>query len=140
MAPDYTLFTRMINSVMDKISVSRVAFLTAIILTPAATLTSQPTNQVVRTPQFENSEVTVWKTLVPPNAPPMMHTHDHPRVIVALTGGEMKTVYENGPTVTHQWETGKAYWQLTEQRRHSDANTTDKPIEVMVVELKNAKN
>ena len=68
-----------------------------------------------------------------------MHTHDHPRVIVALNGGDLTTVYENGATATQHWETGKAYWQLTEQNRHSDANKTGKPIEVMVVELRNAR-
>jgi hypothetical protein len=131
----------MINLVMDRISLSRFAFLLAVVLTPAATLTSQQANQVVRTPQFENDDVNVWKTVVMPNAPLTMHTHDHPRVIVALTGGTMKLVYENGPTETHQWETGKAYWLSGEEgrKRHADGNTGDKPIEVMVVELKNAK-
>src|ERR1700728_4120798 len=76
-----------------------------------------------------------------PNAPLAMHTHDHPRVIVALSGGTMKIVNEDGTSEVHQWETGKAYWLSLEEgkRRHADANQGDKPIEVIVVELKNAK-
>jgi hypothetical protein len=76
-----------------------------------------------------------------PHAPLAMHTHDHPRVIVALQGGQMKIVYADGGTEAQNWETGKAYWLPMEEgkRRHADANQGDKPIEVMVVELKNAK-
>jgi|SRR5882724_793631 len=91
-----------------------------------------------RTPQFENEDVAVWKTVVPPNAPLTMHTHQHPRVIIALTGGTMKVVYEDGTSETHNWETGKAYWLPTAEgmKRHADQNTGSKPIEVMVVEMK----
>jgi beta-alanine degradation protein BauB len=104
-------------------------------------LISQRASPVQRIPQFENEEVRVWKTLVTPNAPLAMHTHEHPRVIIALSGGTMKVVNEGGKSDVHQWETGKAYWLSAEQGkiRHADVNVGDKPIEVMVVELKNAK-
>lgn len=120
-----------------KISFLRAALVSAIALTP---LTSQPTAQTERTPQFENDDVKVWKTVVMPHAPLTMHTHEHPRVIVALAGGTMKIVNEDGTSETEQWETGKAYWlPLAEgKKRHADANLGDKPIEVMVIELKNA--
>lgn len=123
------------------ISIPRTAVLLAIVLAPLATLNSQQTNQSTKTPQFENAEVNVWKSTVMPNAPLTMHTHEHPRVIIALTGGTMKIVYESGAPETHKWETGKAYWLSTEegQKRHADVNESGKPIEVMVVELKNAK-
>jgi oxalate decarboxylase/phosphoglucose isomerase-like protein (cupin superfamily) len=93
-----------------------------------------------RTPQFENDDVAVWKTVVPPNAPLTMHTHQHPRVIVALSGGTMKVVYEDGASETHDWKSGQAYWLPKSEgmKRHADVNTGDKPIEVMVVELKRA--
>ena len=95
-----------------------------------------------RTPQFENDDVAVWKTVVPPNAPLTMHTHQHARVIVALVGGTMKVVYEDGTSETHDWETGHAYWLPTSEglKRHADVNTGSKPIEVMVIELKNTTN
>ena len=123
------------------ISLSRAAIVLAMVLTPVSMLTSQQASQAQRIPQFENEDVKVWKTTVMPNAPLAMHTHDHPRVIVALSGGTMKIVNEDGTSEVHQWDTGKAYWLSLEEgrRRHADANQGDKPIEVMVVELKNAK-
>jgi hypothetical protein len=123
-----------------KISFPRAAMVAAMALAPAGTLTSQQSTATVRTPQFENDDVTVWKTLVMPNAPLTMHTHDHPRVIVALSGGTMKVVNEDGTSESHRWDTGKAYWLNTAEgkKRHADANQGDKPIEVMVIELKHA--
>lgn len=122
------------------ISLSRAVLVTTILLIPFGTLRPQ-VSQVKRIPQFENEDVTVWKTTVMPNSPLTMHTHEHPRVIIALSGGTMKVVNEDGTSEVHQWETGKAYWLSAEEgkRRHADANVGDKPIEVMVVELKNAK-
>jgi beta-alanine degradation protein BauB len=123
------------------ISLTRLAAVAALVWTLSGTLTSQQASQPQRIPQFENDDVKVWKTTVMPNAPLAMHTHDHPRVIVALSGGTMKVVNEDGTSESHQWDTGKAYWlPLAEgKKRHADANQGSKPIEVMVVELKNAK-
>jgi quercetin dioxygenase-like cupin family protein len=94
-----------------------------------------------REPQFQNAEVKVWKSVVTPNSPLPFHRHDHPRVIVALTGGTMKIVEQTGPGETHQWQTGKAYWLPANPpgTQHQDVNVGDKPIEVMVVELQKAK-
>lgn len=101
----------------------------------------QATQQSQRFPQFENEEVKVWKSVVLPNAPLTLHRHEHPRVIVALTGGVMNFVEQNGPTERHVWETGKAYWLPSNPpgTMHADVNVGDKPIEVMVVELEKEK-
>jgi hypothetical protein len=119
-----------------KTSFLGAALAAAIALTPLNS--QQPATQ--RMPQFENDDVKVWKTVVMPNAPLTMHTHDHPRVIVALSGGTMKIVNEDGTSESQRWDTGKAYWLSLEEgkKRHADANQGDKPIEVMVIELKNA--
>ena len=123
------------------ISLTRAAIVPALVLVPFSMLTSQQASQAQRIPQFENEDVRVWKTTVMPNAPLAMHTHDHPRVIVALSGGTMKVVNEDGTSEVHRWDTGKAYWLSLEEgkKRHADSNQGGKPIEVMVVELKNAK-
>ncbi len=107
----------------------------------AGIVVAQPTMQTGREPQFENSEVKVWKSIVLPHSPLPLHRHDHPRVIIALTGGTMQIIEENGSTETHDWQTGKAYWLPANApgTRHQDVNVGDKPIEVMVVELQNAK-
>jgi hypothetical protein len=70
-----------------------------------------------------------------------MHHHDHPRVIIALKGGTMNLVNQNGPTETHIWETGKAYWLPANPpgTMHADVNAGEQPIEVMVVELEKEK-
>src|ERR1700692_3638955 len=121
-------------------SLTRAAIALVLLLIPFSMLTSQQASQAQRIPQFENEEVRVWKTTVMPNAPLAMHTHDHPRVIVALSGGTIKVVNEDGTSEVHQWDTGKAYWLSLEEgkKRHADSNQGNKPIEVMVVELKKA--
>jgi quercetin dioxygenase-like cupin family protein len=127
-----------------KILTLRNILIAAFLLAPLKTLIPQQAgNQPVgaqRTAQFENDEVSVWKTVIPPNQPLPMHTHRHPRVIVALVGGTMKVQYEHGESEAHNWETGKAYWLPTSEglKLHSDVNTGSAPVEVMVVELKKA--
>lgn len=97
--------------------------------------------QTQRSPQFENDDVKVWKSVIMPNAPLAMHRHDHPRVIIALSGGTMKIVEQGGATQEHVWDTGKAYWLPANPPNtlHADVNGGNKPIEVMVVELKHER-
>lgn len=98
---------------------------------------AQTTQQTGRIPQFENSDVKVWRSTVLPNSPLPFHRHDHPRVIIALAGGTMKILEDTGQSEIHNWQTEKAYWLPANapNTRHQDVNVGDKPIEVMVVEL-----
>ena len=117
----------------------RSVFVTAMLLIPVGSMHSEGTDmQTQRFPQFENEDVKVWKSVIAPDAPLAMHRHDHPRVVIALQGGTMKVVEQNGPTEEHVWETGKAYWLPANPPNtvHADVNAGDKAIEVMVVELK----
>ena len=114
------------------------AFVVAVLSTSA--VISQVENKAAQTqriPQFENDSVKVWKSVVLPNQPLAMHHHDHPRVIIALTGGTMNIVDPSGNIEPHVWETGKAYWlpAMPPNTLHSDINAGQKPMEVMVVEL-----
>ena len=79
---------------------------------------AQPARSTVRTPQFENESVRVWRTTIAPSQPLTMHRHESGRVIVALTGGN-------------------AYWLPADPpgEKHGDLNEGKEPIEVMVVEL-----
>jgi hypothetical protein len=63
------------------------------------------------------------------------------RNIIALAGGAMSIVEQNGPAEPHFWETGKAYWLPANRPStvHADVNQGEKPIEVMFVELKHEK-
>ena len=119
----------------------RASALGAMVLTAFCAGSSQQGNQTQRFPQFENDEVKVWKSTVMPNTPLAMHRHEHGRVIIALSGGTMKIVEQNGASESHNWETGKAYWLPANPpgEMRSDVNAGDKPIEVMVVELKHDK-
>jgi beta-alanine degradation protein BauB len=51
---------------------------------------SQQSTQTQRIPLFENDDAKVWKSVITPDAPLAMHRHEHPRVIVAMTGGTMR--------------------------------------------------
>jgi beta-alanine degradation protein BauB len=99
---------------------------------------AQQATQTQRIQLFENDDVKAWKSVILPDAPLAMHRHEHPRVIVAMTGGTMKIVGQNGPAESHVWETGKAYWLPANppNTMRADVNAGDKPIEVVVVELK----
>lgn len=117
----------------------RAILIMAMLLVPFGAMRSEGTDmQTQRFPQFENEEVRVWKSVIMPDAPLAMHRHDHPRVIIALQGGTMQIVEQNGPTEEHVWETGKAYWLPANPPNtvHADVNGGTKPIEVIVVELK----
>jgi beta-alanine degradation protein BauB len=112
----------------------------AILATVAVTCSQQSTT-TQRYPQFENEDVKVWRSVVYPGAPLTMHRHDHPRVIVALKGGDMKIVEDSGKSEDHPWETGHAYWLPANppNTQHADVNAGKEPIEVMVVELEKEK-
>ena len=93
-----------------------------------------------REPQFENSEVRVWKSIIMPNQPLALHRHDHGRTIVALKGGTLDIVDAKGATTKQEkWESGKAYWLDADPAgtQHGDLNKGKEPMEVIVVELKN---
>ena len=108
-----------------------------ILIGAIATLWAQQPAASQRTPQFENSKVKVWKTLIMPNQPLSLHRHDHGRTIIALQGGTLTIKPEKGAATKVVWETGNAYWLDADppNQLHADLNETTKPIEVMVVEL-----
>ena len=114
-------------------------FATAILIS-ASPLSPQQSGKTERIAQFENEEVKVWKSIVTPNAPLAMHRHDHPRVLIALVGGKMNIVSESGTAEPNDWKTGNAYWLPANppNQQHADVNAGNKPMEVMVVELKKA--
>jgi redox-sensitive bicupin YhaK (pirin superfamily) len=117
-----------------------VGTLVGIALVAAIAGAIQRENVTRRIPQFENQEVKVWKSIIMPNQPLSMHRHESPRAIIALAGGTLKIVKESGESRAVIWETGKAYWLDADPpgELHGDVNESAHPIEVMVVEVKNA--
>ena len=119
-----------------------IVILSVLLLAAVGVIHSQQSaSQTQRFPQFENDDVKAWRSVVLPNQPLTMHRHDHPRVIIALKGGTMKIVDQNGTEEAHLWETGKAYWLPANPpgSMHADVNAGNQPIEVMVVELEKEK-
>jgi quercetin dioxygenase-like cupin family protein len=117
-----------------------LSFVAILGLAWVALASQQGAMKTERISQFENDEVNVWKSIIAPNSPLPLHRHDHPRVITALVGGTMKIEEQDGSSETHVWETGKSYWLSANApgTLHTDVNTGNNPIEVMVVELKKA--
>src|ERR1700728_2273178 len=109
---------------MQRFSFRGIAFAALSLSLTAAGVNPQQGNQTQRYPQFENDDVKVWKSTVMPNTPLAMHRHEHGRVIIALSGGTMKIVEQNGSSETHNWEAGKAYWLPANPpgEMHSDVN------------------
>lgn len=102
----------------------------------------QDASRTRREPQFENEHVKVWKSIIMPNQPLALHRHDHGRALIALTDGPLDVTDANGRTLsTYKWEKGKAYWLGADPpgETHADVNRLNRPIEVIVVELKNDK-
>jgi hypothetical protein len=95
-----------------------------------------------REPQFENSEVQVWKSIVMPNQPLALHRHDHGRALISLNGGMLNVVDGNGKVMdTYKLEAGKARWLEADKAGtlHADVNPGKTAVEVIVVQLKNDK-
>ena len=95
-----------------------------------------------REPQFENSEVQVWKSIVMPNQPLALHRHDHGRALISLNGGTLNVVDGNGKVMdVYKLEAGKAMWLAADKAgtQHADVNPGKAPVEVIVVQLKNDK-
>jgi len=116
----------------------RILFPVVLALGVTTTASPQPPRNTVRTPQFENESVRVWKTSIAPGQPLTLHRHENGRVIVALTNGTLRIVKESGDSRTVTWAKGNAYWLAADPpgEKHGDLNEGKDPIEVMVVELK----
>ena len=95
-----------------------------------------------REPQFENSEVQVWKSIVAPNQPLALHRHEHGRALISLNGGMLNVVDGTGKVMdTYRLEAGKAMWLEADKAgtQHADVNPGKTAVEVVVVQLKNDK-
>ena len=98
-----------------------------------------PAQATRREAQLENEQVRVWKTVIAPRQPLSFHRHEHNRVLIALTDGQVRVVDPSGKELTtYRWEQGKSYWLSADPpgQTHADVNQSDRAIEVIVVELK----
>ena len=96
-----------------------------------------PSNEVRPTLELENPDTHVWKAQIPPKQATVMHRHNHPRVVVALTGGDVRIVKQSGQSQVVRWQTGKAYWLPADApgEYHSYANDGARLVEFMYIEF-----
>lgn len=108
----------------------------------AGVAVGQQANASRREPQFENSEVQVWKSIIAPNQPLGLHRHDHGRALISLNGGTLNVVDGAGKVLdVYKLEAGQAMWLDADKTgtQHADVNPGSSPVEVIVVQLKNDK-
>ena len=108
-------------------------------LAVVAVLVAQtPRTEMRRVTQFDNARATSWKSVIPPHTESTLHRHDRYRTIVAIVGGDLKTVTADGKTTVTRYESGNAYWQepMPPGVMHKDVNDTNSTIELIVIEIK----
>lgn len=90
--------------------------------------------------QFENRDVSVWKTTIPSGHAEklVMHHHVHDRVVIALTDGALKVVSDKGNVHYLKLKKDHAYYLSKDSanEEHTDENMGHQAVEVIVVELK----
>jgi quercetin dioxygenase-like cupin family protein len=114
----------------------------AFALGAGVTWAQQQQQQSHREDQFENEYMKVWRTTVLPKAPLALHRHDHGRALVALTDGVLQVQDKSGKVLdTYNLQAGKAMWLGKDPpgQMHADVNPGTKPVEVIVVQLKQDK-
>ncbi len=84
--------------------------------------------------EFENSQVRVLRVKIGAHETAPMHEHALNRVTVYLTDQNFQTADADGKVLSVQHKAGEAVWgtPLT----HKETNSSDKPFEAIVVELK----
>lgn len=92
-----------------------------------------------RIPYFDNKKVSVWETIIYPskNQQLQMHRHEHDRVLVAFTNGQLKITNDKNQVHYLNLVKNKAYYLTKDvpNEQHTDENVTSHPIKVLVIEL-----
>ncbi len=83
--------------------------------------------------EFENDKVRVLRVKVEPRGKTVMHSHPD-AVAIALTEAKLRHSFRDGKTQDAELPAGGALW--TPAWSHAGQNLTDKPFEVILVELK----
>jgi hypothetical protein len=84
--------------------------------------------------EFENSQVRVARVEIAPKRSVPLHEHVLNRVVVYLTDQNSSMTTPDGKTDTAHHKAGDVSWGGS--ARHTELNLNDKPLKVVVVELK----
>lgn len=84
--------------------------------------------------EFENDQVRVVRVRIGPNETAPLHEHAVNRVGVYLTDQNFRVTSADGKVENPQRKAGEVAWGTPS--RHTETNASDKPFEVIMVELK----
>jgi quercetin dioxygenase-like cupin family protein len=95
------------------------------------------TQATERVQLLDNAHARVWRRTIAPGGDVAQHRHDHPRIVIPLSGGTMVFTDSDGAVSTQQWQAGKAYWLPAQApgTTHAEANRGAAPIDLVAVEL-----
>jgi quercetin dioxygenase-like cupin family protein len=82
---------------------------------------------------FENEQVRVLRVNYGPHEKSAMHEHPG-NVVIAVTDTHVKITLADGKTTEATKKAGESWWQ--DAAKHTTENMSDKPLEVIQVELK----
>jgi len=86
--------------------------------------------------EFENAQVRVLRIRYGPHEKSVMH--DHPDSVAVLLGElNTKFTFPDGKSASRGGKAGQAIWEAAET--HQPENQSDKPFELILVELKGKK-
>lgn len=83
--------------------------------------------------ESENAQVRVLRITYGPREKSVMHGHPA-SVAIFLTDGQTKFTLPNGKTEERSWKAGQTMWLPA--GKHLPENVSDKPMELILVELK----
>ena len=88
--------------------------------------------------QFENDQIRVMKILIQGGEEIGFNHYSNPRVAIAIQGGILTRIQEDGTCQDVVFPTGKAVFLEADQpgEQHRAINRSENPLEVIVVHLK----
>ena len=84
---------------------------------------------------FENEQVYISKWKILPGEAVGRHCDDHPQVVIALKGGTITRIGEDGSTTDSFLPTGKAIFQEADPELHDAINASNQEIEAIMIEI-----
>jgi quercetin dioxygenase-like cupin family protein len=85
-------------------------------------------------PELENDQVRVFRVKIGPHESTPMHEHQLNRIMVYLRDAAVRVTGADGKVETTTHKAGEILWGGW--AKHSEENLRDKPVEVLVTELK----
>ncbi len=80
----------------------------------------------------ENPSARIYKWVLSPGSPALMHTHVRPYLIVSATAFSLKMSSPDGQSLTHQVKPGDFYWVNTQV---SHALSNESALEACIIEI-----